>query len=232
MPEATPQSSSPKSIVEAVRIGRRKPATDEWLLREVSIQVRPGERTAIAGPTGSGKTLLLRSLALLDSLDEGEVRWRGAVVSRGRVPLFRSRVIYLHQRPALVEGTVLENLRLPQEFRVHRDKSFDRERILCRLNALGRDADFFDKKTADLSGGEAQIAALLRAMQLEPDVLLLDEPTAALDRRAVESVEQLVAAWLSEKPHERATVWVSHDAEQARRVSDVVLQMREGRLEE
>ena len=214
----------------ADNIGRR--AAGRWLLANVSLTIAAGERLALVGPSGSGKTLLLRSLALLDPADEGEIRWQGERVHGHRVPAFRSRVIYLHQRPALAEGTVEANLRQPFEFGVHRARQFDRGRIVAALEALGRGEAFLAKHQRDLSGGEAQLTALLRAMQLDPDMLLLDEPTAALDADATKLVETLVANWQQERTADRATVWVSHDAEQARRVGSRIVHLKSGRLEE
>ena len=108
-------------ILEAQEMGRRIPHGEQWLLDRVSLAVRPGDRIACRGPSGSGKSLMLRALSLLDPLDYGAVLWRGASVPADRVPEFRSRVIYLHQRPALLPGTVEENLRCPFTFEINKD---------------------------------------------------------------------------------------------------------------
>ena len=215
-------------MLEATGIARK--AGDRWLLNDISLSVNAGERLAIVGPTGSGKTLLLRSLVMLDPLDQGEVRWHGKPVRGNDIPTFRSRVIYLHQRAALVEGTVEENLRQPFSLRVHKDKRFRRDVIVDYLRSLGRVESLLSKRQRDLSGGEAQLVALLRAIQLGPHILLLDEPTAALDAEATDMVEALVTRWLNEQPTTRATVWVTHDHEQSRRVSTSLLHIREGQL--
>ncbi len=215
-------------LVQAVAISRRGSSPNAWLLRDVSISLKPGERVALVGPTGAGKTLLLRTLALLDPVDEGQVLWNGKPILRNDVPAYRSRVLYLHQRPALIEGTVEENLRLPFRFNHHREVQFDRLRIVAWLETLGRDPAFLDKNTQDLSGGEAQITALLRALQLDPSVLLLDEPTAALDHDSIGLIERLVEQWLDEHPTKRSTLWVSHNREQASRVAQRSLSIRDG----
>ena len=121
-----------------------------------------GTRCAVAGPSGAGKTLLLRALAGLDPLDAGQVCWRGHAVRRDAFPGFRSAVIYLHQRPALLEENVEAALRRPFALRVHRHRQFDRETIVDLLARLGRDESFLDKAVGDLSGGESQLTALLR----------------------------------------------------------------------
>ena len=215
-------------MLEGVDIGRKD--GQRWLLRHVHVRVSPGDRVALVGPTGSGKTLLLRALAMLDRLDEGTVRWKGKNVHGDAVPLFRSRCVYLHQQPALLEGTVEENWRAVYQLAVHRQRRYDRTRMLQWLNLLSRDASFLTKRLNTLSGGEQQITALLRAIQIDPEVLLLDEPTSALDPQATRDVELLVERWIEEAPAERALVWVTHDARQAQRVANRRLQMKQGQL--
>lgn len=213
--------------LEALNLGRR--TDDRWLLKDVDLTIQDGDQFAIVGPTGSGKTLLLRALAVLDPLDTGQLLWNGNPVRGKDVPRFRSQVIYLHQRPALFDGSVEDILRKPFDLQVHQRKQFDRQNIEKRLACLGRDGSFLKKQQRDLSGGEAQWVALLRAIQLNPNVLLLDEPTAALDAESSRAVESLVAGWLDEMA-DRATVWVTHDRQQAHRVSKSIFHVRDGQL--
>ncbi len=220
--------NAPPKILEARGIGRR--ADGRWLLSDVSLAVAPGRRVAVVGATGSGKSLLLRSLALLDPVDDGEVLFRGQPVAPSEVPGFRREVIYLHQRPALVEGTIEENLRRARQLKVNRQRAYDRDRVTQWLSQLGRDPSFLRQSTTDLSGGESQIAALLRAMQLDPAMLLLDEPTAALDTNSTRAVEQLVTAWHEEQPDSRSLIWVSHDPLQVERIAEEVFRMAQGKL--
>lgn len=217
-------------MLEARGIGRLRPGGEGWLLHDVSLALAPGERAALIGPSGAGKTLLMRALALLDPLDRGAVWWRGRDVASHDVPAFRARVIYLQQRPALFEGSVEDNLRAPFALKTHRSASFDRERVRATFEALGRDDGFLAKLHRDLSGGEAQLTALVRALQLDPSVLLLDEPTAALDRETARRVEDLLAQWAGAGDGRRSLLWISHDPEQAARVADRRLVMERGRL--
>ncbi|WP_206028458.1 ABC transporter ATP-binding protein [Thalassoroseus pseudoceratinae] len=200
------------------------------LLDHVSLTVQPGERIAVVGPTASGKTLLLRSLALLDPLDGGNIVWHGERISHRDISGYRSQVVYLHQRPALMEGTVEANLRFPFSLKIHSARKFDIDALHAWLATLDRDGSFLSKRQRDLSGGESQIVALLRAIQLEPEVLLLDESTSALDAETTTAIEQLIDKWFDQQPDRRATVWVTHDQQQAQRVADRVLEMRVGVL--
>ena len=96
----------------------------------------------------------------------------------------------------------------------------------------GRGEDFLAKRASELSGGEAQIAALIRVLQLAPEVLLLDEPTASLDPESSHAIEGLVEAWFNAEGQAHASVWVSHDPAQAKRMSERHLTMRAGVLNE
>lgn len=227
---ATPAANRNRfPLLQACEVRRR--SGDRLLLDGVSLGVGSGDRVAIVGPTGSGKTLLLRSLAMLDPLEGGRIIWHGAEVRRHDVPGFRSRVIYLQQRPALVEGTVEQNLKQPFSFRVHSQRKFDLEVHRAWLESLNRDESFLRKQHRELSGGESQIVALLRALQLEPEVLLLDEPTSALDSHSSRAVERLLDVWLARQTARRATVWVTHDHQQAERVASRTIEMSAGRLQ-
>jgi putative ABC transport system ATP-binding protein len=218
------------AVLVVSEIGRRDPTGPGWLIRDVSFAINCGERLVVAGATGSGKTVLLRALALLDPLSAGWIRWRGEAVCGAAVPGYRSQVIYLPQRPAIFEGSVEQNLENPYTLNAHRARAFNRDRVIEYLERVGRSPAFLAKPGRELSGGEAQIVALLRAVQLDPSVLLLDEPTASLDKAAAGLVESLVDDWFRAGQGTRALVWVSHDPEQLGRVADRYLCMRNGRL--
>ena len=215
--------------LRASAIGRRLSA-DDWLLKDLSVDVRPGDRIAIHGPSGAGKTLFLRALALLDPLDAGEIRWQGKRVSDDGIPGYRREVGYLHQDPALVEGAVEDNLRLPFALGVYRDMTFDPGRALELLEHLGCDRSFLERSSADLSGGERQMVALVRLLQLDPLVLLLDEPTASLDPEATRRATDLVTSWAEDRRRERAYLWVSHDEQLTQKHSNRRLRLERGTL--
>lgn len=194
------------------------------LFEGVDLQLAAGERVAVRGPSGSGKTLLLRALAGLDPLEAGTVSFLGVAQASWRMPDYRSRLMLLAQRPALPEGTVAAALAHPFAFRSHVGRSFDPALARAYLERVGRGNEFLDRSTQRLSGGEQQLTALLRVLLLEPQVLLLDEPTASLDAAAVEAVEAMVGAWLERSPT-RAYLWTSHDPAQIARVSTRVVEL-------
>ncbi len=204
-------------ILSAYKAGRH--VGERWLWRNLSFDLHPGDRLGVVGPSGAGKTLLLRALAGLESPSEGMIRFQGKPLSEWPMPAYRARVAYLPQTPAFMEGTVEENLRYPFRFAVHSERRYDPDVVLVWLRCLERGPSYL-KQTADvLSGGERQIAALLRALQFAPTVLLVDEPTANLDATATRQVEELIGAWLRDDPA-RAVVWTSHDAAQMRRSTE------------
>jgi len=199
------------------------------LLEDVSLQIAPGSATAIVGPPGSGKSLLLRALSLLDPLQGGEVRFRGESIDDARVPAFRRQVLYVQQQPVLIEGTVRENLQLPFALGDSSRGRYDETTIAERLSAVGLEPTFLSRQVDDLSGGERQIVSLLRGIQLGPSVLLLDEPTSSLDADTTAAAERMITDWRQADP-ERALIVVTHTPEQAERLSDRTLHISGGRI--
>jgi putative ABC transport system ATP-binding protein len=188
------------------------------LWQRLSFRLRPGDRLALVAPSGSGKTLLLRRLALLDPLQGGSLRLHGRPPQAWGPPAWRSRVLYLSQRPVTHAGTVAQNLQSVWSWAAHRRRGGWRPGRIARwLAALGRDGGFLERDADRLSGGELQLLALLRALQLDPDVLLLDEPCASLDAATSRALETLLLAW--QAGGERACLLTSHDADQIARLA-------------
>jgi putative ABC transport system ATP-binding protein len=190
------------------------------VLRDLSARLPEGA-SCLAGPSGSGKSTVLRVLNRLADPESGTVRYRGEDVRARDVLELRREVCLVPQLPALLPGTVADNVRQASRLG-HLDPD-----VPTLLDLAGLDASYADRDAALLSVGEQQRAMLARALALEPRVLLLDEPTSALDEAARGAVEATLRH-LRERV-EVSTVLVTHDLGQARRMADWVVRMEAGR---
>ncbi|QEY31271.1 ATP-binding cassette domain-containing protein [Synechococcus sp. RSCCF101] len=187
-----------------------------WLWHGLNLDLRAGERVGLIGPSGSGKTLLLRQVARLERLQSGTLQLAQRSPEQWGLQEWRSRVSYVPQQPVALGGTVADDLRQPFRYAVHRHRGWPQRRLEQWLRHLGRPESFLERRTEHLSGGERQLLGLLRALQLDPAVLLLDEPSASLDQATCHRLEQLLLAW--QTGGERALLIVSHDPRQIRRL--------------
>ncbi len=179
----------------------------------VSLDLVQGRPLVLSGPSGSGKTLLLRSIADLD-LNHGDVRLDGIAREQISAPLWRRQVAYLPAESAWWRSRVGEHF-----------ESFD-EQLFA---SLGFDKSVVDWEVSRLSTGERHRLALLRMLEREPRVLLLDEPTANLDPDKTAATEAVVQAYCRE--HDAAYIWVSHDPAQRERLGARQLLMHKGQLQ-
>ncbi len=210
-------------LLSVKNLGRK--LSERWLWRSVNFDLFEHDRLGLVGPSGIGKTLLMRNLVLLDPVQQGQVLFDGKTSATWSLPIYRTKVMYLSQRATVFEGTVQDNLQQVFELAVYRHRRFDCAQIIDWLDQLGRRSDFLRLQAPQLSGGETQILALLRVLQLAPQVLLLDEPTASLDPDTTTRVESLITNWLRQ-PH-RACLLTSHDREQIRRITNRQLRLEE-----
>ncbi|GAB7143621.1 phosphate ABC transporter ATP-binding protein [Mycobacterium riyadhense] len=175
--------------------------------------------TAVFGPSGSGKSTLLRLCNRLDVPTSGRVSFRGKDVA-GIDPLWlRRRVGMCFQRPTPFPGTVADNLRVAEP-----EASEARMRETLQRVALA--GSWLDRDAMALSGGEAQRMCLARTLMAQPQVLLLDEPTSAVDADAAEVIERAVRELAQDGI---PALWVTHNPAQVERVADRVLHMERGR---
>ncbi len=192
--------------------------------------VPPGSGIAIVGPNGSGKSTLLRLLALLEHPSEGEVRLDGVVVAGAKAPragtVPRRRITLVEQRPVLLRGTVLDNLGFGLLVRgVRRTEVNGRvQNVAARLGITS----LLHRRRHELSDGEVQRVAVARALAVEPDVLLLDEPASSADRAAAQTLYRALAEERARRP--LAVCLASHQLEDAYRWADDVRALAEGRL--
>lgn len=195
-----------------------------WLWQGVSFSLAPGQTLGISGPSGSGKSLLLRTLVHLDPIQSGEILVRQKSLHRWEMPRLRQQVIYLPQQPAILEGTVEDNIQAMFQLKIYRDRSYSRPTVMADLAKFNRGKVFLKRAAQHLSGGERQILAVVRAIQLHPTLLLLDEPTSALDPETTQDFEALIQHWVLDGP-ERGYLWISHDPEQMKRMTQTQLSL-------
>ncbi len=191
------------------------------VIADLSVELVEGA-TALVGPSGAGKSTLLRLLNRLADPDEGIVRYLDRNVRDYDVLALRREVGLVPQLPALLTGTVAENVSYGPQLN---GEACDVDRSL-ELAGLG--SAFAARPAQRLSIGEQQRVMLARALALEPAVLLLDEPTAALDERARDAVERTLLDLREQLS--ASLVLVTHDQAQARRLADRVLVLEAGRI--
>jgi putative ABC transport system ATP-binding protein len=193
------------------------------LNRPLNLQLNSGQSIALLGPSGSGKTTLLRAAAGLIDPIEGQILLQSSPPSNIGWPEFRRRVILVDQQPVLLDTTLEENLARPFTYQSAGSKQFDRDEAVHLLEQLGIESNKLDQNALSLSVGEQQRACLVRAIQLQPQVLLMDEPTSALDEARVSAVEGFLRKHTEENG--QAMLIVTHSSDQANRLCTSTLQL-------
>ena len=201
------------------------------VLNGVSIQVHQGEALAIIGPSGGGKSTFLRCLNLLETPDGGDVIFEGQKINQKGTDVDKYRqkmgMVFQHFN-VFPHMTVQENITLAPTLLKKKTPAEADEKALNLLQRIGL-LDKKDEYPRKLSGGQKQRLAIVRALAMEPDVMLFDEPTSALDPEMVGEVLDLIRALVEGG---MTSVIVTHEMGFAREVSDRILFMSEGQIVE
>jgi NitT/TauT family transport system ATP-binding protein len=202
------------SIVELDKLSFRYPGSDSWTVKNLSLKLEAGEFLAIVGGSGVGKSTILRLIAGLIAPDEGLV-----AIGRSTNPARRRRALVFQDGRLMPWRRVSGNVRLGLEGLSLSTEQADR-RIVDALTLTGL-IDLADRWPHQLSGGQAQRVGIARALAVEPEILLMDEPFSAVDaitRRHLQT--ELVRIWQSSG---KAVIFVTHDIEEAAYLADRII---------
>lgn len=217
--------NNPEPVLRATNLSRVIETNDgcRAVVDDFSFTFESGRLYSIIGPSGSGKTSLLRLLARLDEPTSGDILVGGESFRDLNPCHQRRKVAYLFQSPYLFPGSVKDNLRYSND-----GLTDDQVSILASRTSIA--SDLIERDVTNLSEGEKQRVALARLLAMNPDILLLDEPTSSLDPTLTRIIEELVARLLQEE--QMSIIMVSHDPQQALRTGGDTLLMVAGKLVE
>ena len=205
---------------------------DVQTLRDVDLDIPDGEVVAIVGPSGAGKTSLIRLLNRLDDPVSGTITYRGSAIESIEVRELRRRVAFVFQAPVMFAGTVADNLAIARDLAVAASgKPLPNELAPnAALELAGVDPALGSRDAQALSGGERQRVSIARALMTRPEGILLDEPTSALDPDIADHIMSTVRTLADTM--RLTVVMVSHRLEEARAVSTHVVFMEAGKVVE
>jgi ABC-type methionine transport system ATPase subunit len=198
------------------------------VLANLTVCIPDGALTALIGPSGAGKSSLLRLLNRLDDPVAGEIRFRGKALAQYPVRTIRRRIGFVFQLPTMFAGTVAANLEVAHALGRNRNEPLAPNRCEQVLRMVELDADYASREARDLSGGEKQRVALARALITEPDVLLLDEPTAALDPEVADRLTHTLSRLRDETG--MTIVMVTHRLLEAKLIGTYTIMLEGGRV--
>ena len=214
------------SLIETINLCQRYGERD--ILKNVNLRVDRGEILALIGPTGAGKTTLLRLINLLDVPTAGKIYFDGidtAASARVRLEV-RRRMAFVLQKPIVFNMSVYDNIAYGLKWRGI-GRSGIREKVDSILEMVGLSA-YKDRNARTLSGGEVQGVAIARAIAVEPEVLLLDEPTANLDPISASKIEELITDII--KRYVTTVIMATHDMSQGQRLADKIGVLMNGKI--
>jgi len=214
------------SFIETVNLGQKYGERD--ILKNINLSVERGEVFALIGPTGAGKTTLLRLIDLIDMPAAGKIYFDGVDTTEStKVRLeMRRRMAFVLQKPVVFNRSVYDNVACGLRWRGIKGSDL-RTRVDGILEVVGLSADK-SRNARTLSGGEMQRVAIARAIAVEPEVLLLDEPTANLDPVSASRIEELVINII--RHYTTTIIMATHDMSQGQRLADRLGVMMNGEL--
>ena len=198
------------------------------ILKDINIRIDRGEVLAMIGPTGAGKTTLLRIVDLLDSASRGQVLYEGADIAaseKARLEV-RRRMAFVLQKPVVFNNTVYENITCGLKWRGMKKQQI-REKVNTILEATQL-TEYANRNARTLSGGEMQRVAIARAVATEPEVLLLDEPSANLDPISAAKIEDILTGII--KHNAITVIMATHDMAQGQRLADRIAVLFNGEI--
>uniref|UniRef100_A0A7S3VKL1 ABC transporter domain-containing protein n=1 Tax=Dunaliella tertiolecta TaxID=3047 RepID=A0A7S3VKL1_DUNTE len=202
--------------------GLKRVVEGQPIIEACSFTLERGQVLFITGPSGCGKTLLMRSIACLDKAQAGTLLLHGKTPEQIGFPTWRAHVMYVPQARVALKGTPTEFYFAAQQF--HAQRGRPRGDLLALAHDMGLAQSVLNQQWSELSGGQAQRVMLCVCAALQPDVLLLDEPTSACDPVSTKKVEKAL------KGCGVSLIWITHDPEQPYRVGGSMLELPTGRI--
>jgi len=214
------------AFIETINLCQRYGEQD--ILDNINLSIERGEVFALIGPTGAGKTTLLRLIDLLDEPASGKIYFDGADTAESpavRLAL-RRRMAFVLQKPVVFNLSVYDNVTSALKWRGMRGQSLQ-EKVNKIIDVVGM-SDYSSRNARHLSGGEIQRVAIARALAIEPEVLLMDEPTANLDPLSAGRIEELISNII--RKYTTTIIMATHDLPQGQRLADRVGVLMNGEL--
>jgi len=211
--------------------GLHKSFGAQVVLNGIDLTVARGETLAVLGRSGTGKSVLLKIIIGLQKPDAGSVSIHGQEITGlnlDKLNEIRKKMGFLFQQAALYDSlTVEENVAFPLKHNTKMPESERRDRVKELLKGVGMEGDL-KKMPSDISGGMQKRVGLARALALDPDILLLDEPTAGLDPITASEIDDLILKL--HKQREMASIVVTHDLQSAKTIADRLALLHKGNV--
>ena len=199
---------------------------NNFFVNDLNLKIYKSKITSITGPNGSGKTTLLNILSFLNYPCGGDIFYNNIELTKDNIKKFRNTVGYVQQNPYLFRGTVYKNIEIGLKLK-HIAYKKRAQRVKKMLKLL-RIEHLSERLTSSLSGGEVKKVAIGQTMILEPDVLIMDEPFANLDKNSVYELEELIS-FLNVK-FDKTVIFTTHDQVQAQKLTNIIYSFVEGKL--